>query len=194
MIEHQFLHKEFFFPNWEIETLVLGTFNPNGGEATDYFYGRLQNNFWRTIEKLCKIDQKSLQGNFVLKLELMKFYKFGCIDIIKGVTAKTDAIKTKIFGKGYSDSVLFTQKHCELIYQFDEIKEFILDKNIKTVINSWGKRNSPKYFENAICDLRDFCQNNKVKFIEECPSPSGRFRSEKHIEALLVFYKEHLIK
>ena len=37
-------------PNWEIEHLFIGTFNPswdlnNAGQA-DYFYGRVRNNFW----------------------------------------------------------------------------------------------------------------------------------------------------
>jgi hypothetical protein len=45
---HQFLNSKFFFPNWKIQTLVLGTFNPSCGDETDYFYGRCQNTFYRS--------------------------------------------------------------------------------------------------------------------------------------------------
>ena len=35
-INHQFLNSKFFFPNWKIQTLVLGTFNPSCGEETGF--------------------------------------------------------------------------------------------------------------------------------------------------------------
>jgi G:T/U-mismatch repair DNA glycosylase len=52
IIEHQFLNSDFYLPTWKVKTLVLGTFNPNCGQTTDYLYGRNQNNFWRTIENI----------------------------------------------------------------------------------------------------------------------------------------------
>jgi len=38
-INHQLLEKDFFIPNWDCKTIVLGTFNPEGGEPVNYFYG-----------------------------------------------------------------------------------------------------------------------------------------------------------
>jgi hypothetical protein len=41
-INHKFLDNEFNNPKWDVNTLILGTFNPQGGkEFADYYYGRL---------------------------------------------------------------------------------------------------------------------------------------------------------
>ena len=77
-IDHQFLKSKFFLPNWKIQTLVLGTFNPSCGEETDYFYERCQNNFWRTIEEISKLDYRWFQNNFECKLKFIKENEFGC--------------------------------------------------------------------------------------------------------------------
>jgi len=46
--EHRFLND--LIPNWELEYLFIGTFNPswnnNNAVQADYFYGRVRNNFW----------------------------------------------------------------------------------------------------------------------------------------------------
>ena len=30
---HHFSEKDFYFPKWEVEHLIIGTFNPSGGES-----------------------------------------------------------------------------------------------------------------------------------------------------------------
>jgi G:T/U-mismatch repair DNA glycosylase len=110
IIHHQFLNKTFFYPTWKVDTLILGTFNPQCGESTDYFYGRKFNNFWRTIEKLLNIDEYYFQEKLDRKIEVMTKYKFGCTDVIKSIKLKDLSNKELICGKGYSDQVLFTKK------------------------------------------------------------------------------------
>jgi hypothetical protein len=194
IIEHQFVSSNFFLPTWEIKTLVLGTFNPSCGEKTDYFYGRCQNNFWRTLEEIHDLDYMWFQNNFERKLKFMKLNEFGCADIIKYVL-KSDEIDIKeICGSGYSDQILFTTKKCKLTYHFDNIKTFILHNNVKKVIHTWGKRNSPTNFKNQINEFKTYCSQNSVEFIEGCPSPSGRLRGKEHKENLMNFYKVHLTK
>lgn len=193
-IDHQFLSTKFFLPTWNVETLVLGTFNPSCGEETDYFYGRCQNNFWRTIEEVNNIDHRWFQNNFDRKLRFMKENKFGCSDIIKSIIL-SDAVERKnICGSGYSDQVLFTAKKCTLTYNFEEIKSFIKKNNVSKIIHTWGKRDSPNDFKKHIVDLKAFCIQNKATYIDECPSPSGRLRGKKHKEDLVKFYKLHLTK
>lgn len=55
-INHQFLNGEFFIPNWEISHLFLGTFNPDGGDKVNYFYGRKKNQTWRLLSEIFEDD------------------------------------------------------------------------------------------------------------------------------------------
>jgi len=193
-INHQFLNSKFFFPNWKIQTLVLGTFNPSCGEETDYIYGRCQNNFWRTIEEISNRDYRWFQNNFERKLKFMKENEFGCTDIIKSLVIINGVERKDFCGSGYSDQNLFTAKKCTLTYQVEEIKSFIKKNNVSKIINTWGKREGPNDFKKHIIELKTFCSQNKILYIDECPSPSGRLRGEIHKKHLAKFYKSHLLK
>ena len=192
-INHQFLNSKFFLPDWKIQTLVLGTFNPICGEETDYFYGRCQNNFWRTIEEINNLDYRWFQNNFERKLKFMKENEFGCTDIIKSIVISDGVERKDICGSGYSDQILFTAKKCTLTYNFEEIKSFIKQNNVSKIINTWGKRESPVDFQKYIAELKAFCKLNNVFYIDECPSPSGRLRGKEHKMHLAEFYKLHLL-
>ena len=193
IIEHKFLRKEFFFPTWEIKTLVLGTFNPECGEPTDYFYGRSINNFWRSIERLENLSRFHFQDKLDLKLTYMQEHKFGCTDIIKSLTLTHDMYRNDICGSGYLDSKLFTHKRCKLDYQINEIKKYLTENHVKKVINTWGLRKNPAAFKNHVNDLESFCIDKNIDFIRFCPSPSGRLNSKSHLEALMAFYEQNLI-
>jgi G:T/U-mismatch repair DNA glycosylase len=193
-IDHQFLNSKFFLPNWKMQTLVLGTFNPSCGEDTDYFYGRCQNNFWRTIEEINNLDYRWFQNNFERKLKFMKENAFGCTDIIKSIVISDGVERKAICGYGYSDQILFTAKKCTLTYHFEEIKSFIKKNNVSKIINTWGKRESPADFKKQVAELKTFCKQNNVLYIDECPSPSGRLRGKEHKKHLAEFYKLHLLK
>jgi len=193
-IEHQFLHKEFFLPNWNIKTLVLGTFNPICGEKTDYFYGRCQNNFWRTIEEIHNLEYMWFQNSFEFKQKFMKDNGFGCTDIIQSIELSDSLERKEICGSGYSDQVLFTAKKCKPTYNFEEIKSFIKKNNVSKIIHTWGKRESPVVFKKHIEDLRTFCKQNNALYFDKCPSPSGRLRGKEHKKNLIEFYKLHLTK
>jgi len=189
IINHQFINNEFFLPNWKIETLVLGTFNPKCGEITDYFYGRRRNRFWRVIETLSNQQAFYFQDHYNRKNETMGKYKFGCADIIKSIEMDKN-YTNRICGNGYSDSSLFTLREVNATYQFEEIKKYLIINKVKRVINTWGKRKNPNIFLHQINDLELFCNHNKIIFIRDCPSPSPRARN--NIDALLDFYRNHI--
>ena len=193
-IDHQLLDSNHFLPSWEIKTLVLGTFNPSCGEKVDYFYGRCMNNFWRICEEIYNLDYMYFQNQFDRKLNFMIENQFGCTDIIKKVQVYENINVKEICGSGYSDQILFTAKKCTLEYNFKEIKSLISNSNITTVINTWGKRESPKSFLDEINDLELYCISNNIQFIRKCPSPSGRLRSKDHKAELYNFYKKHIFK
>ena len=66
--------------------------------------------------------------------------------------------------------------------------------DLEKIIYTWGKRENPVYFKSQINLLKDFCAQNNVVFIEDCPSPSGRIRDKVHKTKLIEFYKKHLVK
>ena len=66
-INHKFLDNEFNNPKWEVNTLILGTFNPQEGEFADYYYGRVKdsgksksfsNNFWPGRSEECEAQER----------------------------------------------------------------------------------------------------------------------------------------
>ncbi|WP_289060370.1 hypothetical protein [uncultured Zobellia sp.] len=55
-INHQFLNMPFYTPDWEISHLFLGTFNPEGGDNVNYFYGRSKNKTWKLLSEIFNED------------------------------------------------------------------------------------------------------------------------------------------
>ena len=55
-INHHFIDKNFYFPNWEVKHLFIGTFNPSGGETVPYYYGRKRNRFWKLLSEVFEIE------------------------------------------------------------------------------------------------------------------------------------------
>jgi hypothetical protein len=192
-IKHQFLNKKCFLPTWEVDTLVLGTFNPECGEKTDYFYGRSRNRFWKVIAELMNKSNNYFTDDFDKKLECMKQNRFGCTDVISEVLLKPNVTKEMFCGNGYADSVLFTQKKCTISYEFESIKHCIKKHKVKTVLHTWGKRKNPKQFRLLVEDLMQFCSDNKIEFIENCPSPSARNTGAEVKMILKNLYQSKLI-
>ena len=83
---HRFMniHANGLFPNWEINKLFIGTFNPiwnkpNGNNA-DYFYGRSKY-FWKIIPRY--FNEQSLKNSTVAeKIAFCKKNKIGFTDLI----------------------------------------------------------------------------------------------------------------
>lgn len=189
MINHQLLNNN-FLPNWKIKTLVLGTFNPEGGDIVDYFYGRNRNNFWKALAELQKLQRNSYYQNFEEKLKCMKLFEFGCTDIIRSVVVNENYIQN-IIGNGYSDNKLFNLANVHRTYQMDIIKNYLIKNEVKKVINTWGKREIPNEFLNHVNDLNNFCNEHNIIFVDACPSPSPR--SNATFQQLCEFYKKHLL-
>lgn len=175
-IEHQFLRSEYFFPNWNINTLFLGTFNPICGEQLDYYYRRSFNGFWKILKHY---DENEIY-NFTDFNQLKRFMidkKFGCVDVIRTVTFP-DVDRQKICGNGYTDNNLFKTKLYSREYNFEQIKKFLLHNKVKNVFTTWGCRNNPKEFRNLLSDFQTFCHTHGILYVQ-LNSPSGRmYRSD----------------
>lgn len=203
IINHQLLDKSFFIPKWDCKTLVLGTFNPDGGDCINYFYGRKSNYFWKAISA---IDNKNELFYYTLitnnrndYFELMKNRKFGCTDVIKMIECPNEVIGN-VNGRGYNDQVLFNGQIIRH-YNFDDIKNYIVTHSQKTVkvtkiINTVGNRfdlPTPLEFSDHLSDFIKFCKINNIEFISS-PSASA-YAVKTHrtdFEKLKEFYRLHL--
>jgi hypothetical protein len=171
-----------------------------------YQIGKLKRLFWAlSIQIVVKgliismvdaeiIEYMSLQNNFQGKMYIMKIHKFGCTDVIESIKRQSTVDQIEFCGSGYSDQALFNQTKCKITYSFQEIKEYLIKNNVKTVINTWGKRNNPREFRESIDDFESFCSNENINFIRQCPSPSGRLRGKENKQILTKFYKTHLLQ
>ncbi len=51
-IQHQLITNQHYIPTWKINYLLVGTFNPNGGEQVNYYYGRKTNMTWKLVSSI----------------------------------------------------------------------------------------------------------------------------------------------
>ncbi len=172
IIEHQFIHSEYFFPNWKVDKLFIGTFNPMCGEQLDYYYRRKSNGFWKILNRYNSQNTELKDFTFSNLKNFMINKEIGCVDVIRSVSFPNKD-KDKICGSGYTDSNLFKIKEYIRDYNFEQIKEYIQNKKIKYVFSTWGNRCNPKEFGDKVMELNNFCSYNGVVFIQ-LNSPSGR--------------------
>lgn len=156
-VNHQFLNEAFFIPDWEVEYLFLGTFNPEGGEKVNYFYGRESNFTWKILSDIFKKDFNPYDtnnfSNFIKQLELKKI---ACMDIIKSVEFDEKTYdEMRIKGKGYKDSNIINNKVIRK-YSTEEVNLIIKkNKNVK-VFTTWGNGSNLKEWRTELIKLKDF--------------------------------------
>jgi len=126
-IKHQLKNKS--IPEWDIQYLFIGTFNPDGGEKVKYYYGRTKNQTWKILSSIFCDSFNVNEKSFFDKL---KKHKIACVDMINKVTASKERIN-KIIGDGYKDSE---------IINLSVIREY----NTQTIIDIIKKNNGVKVF------------------------------------------------
>src|SRR4051812_20973554 len=99
-IRHQFADQSFYLPTWEIKHLFLGTFNPSGGEAVKYYYGRGKNQTWPLLSTLFKTKFDPGHKDFI---ELIEEHGIACVDMIHELTIPFKDV-SGVLGKGYKDT------------------------------------------------------------------------------------------
>ena len=186
-VNHQFLNEVFFIPDWDVEYLFLGTFNPEGGEKVNYFYGRESNFTWKILSEIFENDFNPYDvNNFNKFIEQLKLRKIACMDVIKCVEfdEKTYDI-TRITGKGYKDSNIINTK-VKREYNTREIISIIeKNKNVK-VFTTWGKGANLKEWRNEVA---------KMENIVNLKSPSRAARVPKGVEKfnyILKYWKSNI--
>jgi G:T/U-mismatch repair DNA glycosylase len=143
---HQLSNQDFYVPNWELEHLFLGTFNPSGGQKVNYYYGRPRNKTWDLLSKIFN-DSFDLT-NIPCFLDKLVNHKIACMDMIHKVEFPIDK-KDKILGKGYKDSEIIN-KTVVRTYNTAKITEIIKKNPGIKVYSTWGKGPTLKNWKNEI--------------------------------------------
>ena len=159
---HKFKNNEIYIPDWDINFLFIGTFNPMYGKDVPYYYGRSKNKFWETISKLIGDNIHPNNTDFFNKI---KSIKIGCVDLIESVSYSDDK-HNYINGKGYSDDVIL-QNNVIKKYNTDNIIEIIKSNNLNKVYFTRGKSGFRKEQLIEINKLNKICE---VVFLSS-PSP-----------------------
>jgi hypothetical protein len=188
-VHHQFLDSEYFYPNWEVNTLFLGTFNPVCGERLDYYYRRRSNGFWKILKYYDTTNEYDFSDFQSLK-RFMGKKRFGCVDVIRSVTFPNND-RSKICGDGYTDSNLFRVRGYTREYNFEQIKEYVRNNEVSNILTTWGDRKDPNEFKDLLQDFKSYCLENGINFIN-LKSPSGRLYRGDRVEEINSNWLQHL--
>ena len=145
IIKHQLTNEDFYNPNWEIKHLFIGTFNPQGGQRVNYFYGRDSNFTWKILSKIFDENFNPFDDNFTeLFFRNIIKHKIACVDIINFVKFDENAIdENEIIGRGYSDSKIINNKVYRE-YNTESILEIIRNNPNINIYSTWGKGSNLK--------------------------------------------------
>jgi len=125
---HRYLND--LLPDWEINNLFIGTFNPEWGEDDEntvpYFYGRVANNFWCVLPEIFNSHIKFNEISNKEKLqEFLKNNKIGITDIIKSL----------------SNADINNLDHKEMVLTYSDIylENFEIEDNLKNIFKLINK-------------------------------------------------------
>lgn len=178
-IIHQLQKKDFYFPYWNIDILIIGTFNPSGGKEVDYYYGRRQNRFWSVLPMVYNETpiRKSYLGKDVdlqeKKLKFLEKHKIGCVDMINRVVVDFENV-SKVTGKNYTDNNLYRYGKT-FIFNTERIVKLISDKKVSKVYFTFGERIRNNEFQISYNRLIKFMNDNGIGY-SHITSPSGSTR------------------
>ena len=166
-IQHQLTTNQHFIPSWDINYLLIGTFNPSGGEQVNYYYGRKTNMTWKIISTIFGEEINPNNSNFI---GLLKKHKIGCIDLISSVTCDETKIP-QIIGNGYSDSKIINKK-VQREYNTAIINQLSKSNTNLKIFTTWGKGSSLKEWR---------LEFEKIKISSNLLSPSKAARVPKGV-------------
>jgi len=134
VINHQLRNKTCYLPDWKVQYLLVGTFNPQDGESVNYYYGRKKNQTWNLISE---IFCSQFDPNSLTFFSLLKKNKIACVDMIDQLEALESRID-RIIGKCYSDTEIINNS-VKRVYNTAAIQKIIKTNRDIKVYSTWGK-------------------------------------------------------
>ena len=135
VIKHQLSNQ---LPNYPIRILLLGTFNPEGGENVIVHYGRKKNQTWPLLSK---IFLEKFNPNDERIHEKMRRFGIACIDMIQSVEVESTKLND-VTGNGYKDTELFRSNVKRNYIDLNSLVKFLEDNPNVCVFSTWGEGSS----------------------------------------------------
>jgi len=160
-------------PNWEADTLIIGTFNPQNEWVPDnpanYFYGR-SNYFWEILPAFACAE--AIENNDIdSQLGFLQMNRIALTDLL--ISIEDADVNNEIhinWIENYQDNNLANFNN--LIWNTENILTYIQDRNIGAVYFTKMGNNAP--FGNQITLVEDYCnQNNILNYRLHTPSGQG---------------------
>jgi hypothetical protein len=170
-IQHQLKESDIYIPAWNIKHLFIGTFNPEGGEKVNYYYGRSKNQTWNILSKIFNEDfNPSIIDSF---LPLIQKHGIGCIDLIDSLESETNQL-SDIIGKGYKDSKIINTK-VKRVYNTPIILEMIRANPSLKVYSTWGKGSKLKEWINEVSVIPNLINLTSPSLAARVPKGKNKF-------------------
>lgn len=172
IIKHQFQSSDFYYPNWDINYLFIGTFNPISGEKVNYYYGRKRNQTWKILSSIFGEELHPDNSNF---FERIKFHGIACMDMIDYIDPnKTDI--AFINGKGYSDNKIINKKVSRK-YNTKLILKIIKNNPDIKVFSTWGKGSQLDEWKIETQKIKNLVSLNSPSMVARVPQGVSKFQS-----------------
>lgn len=166
-IKHKFRD---FQNNNNIETLILGTFNPDSPDNNaNFFYGRSKNYLWNLLPKV--YSQHELKtSSYSDKISFLAEYKIGFTDIIEEVLVESDN------ETNYADDYIDSR-----VTKWIDFDSFMMKyPNIKKVFLTRKTFNGIPNMKKHIEQIKEYCLSNNIRFFT-LPTPA-RFENESKLD------------
>lgn len=160
-------------PNWEADTLIIGTFNPSNDWVEDneanYFYGRESNYFWDILPRFA--DGANIDKQDVLaQLDFLRTKRIALTDLLVTVNdAEIENDEHRNFLIDFQDAGF--NNFASFTWNTIPILEFIKNKKVKAVYFTKVSEGAP--FGRQIRIIKKFCNLHNVRNYK-LHTPSGQ--------------------
>jgi hypothetical protein len=148
-------------PNWEAETLIIGTFNPSNewvpDNQADYFYGR-SNFFWKVLPVFA-CEEVINNNNVIEQIDFLQRNRIAITDLLISIDdADIDNLQHIDWIGNYLDNNFANFNG--LTWNLLNIFQYIQDKNISAVYFTKLGNNPP--FGAQISAIENYCDQHAI--------------------------------
>lgn len=160
-------------PNWPVDTLIIGTFNPENAWApnndAEYFYGRPRNYFWRILPRFAgepsihRLDVHS-------QIDFLQRKKIAVTDLLIEIEgADINNLEHIQLINGFLDDDV--NNFAPLRWNTQRIIHYLTVNDVKAVY--FTKLGGNGVFEPQMVIIEDFCHENGIS-VKRLHTPSGQ--------------------
>jgi len=172
---HHLANENGLLPNWDVDTLIIGTFNPSNewvaNNPANYFYGRSRY-FWKVLPRFACGD--AINNNDVTnQLDFLQTNRIGLTDLLISINdANIDNVEHLNWVRTYLDNDLFNFE--EFTWNTVNIIRFIQQKKVKAVYFTKMGNGAP--FGSQMEIIEAFCNMHNIPILQNfrIHTPTGQ--------------------